>query len=294
MEMGSRAELADVRDAKVQSVEAQVVSEHVVQAIEGLQSVLMEDYSDNYAKSDDWLKYWNAVSAPSDYDWLDGLTEDGDKFFSKDKLLIPETWLQDLIDHWHNAQLMHLGRNKLRKDLESRSLFPPGYYAVLNPYCKVCAVCRATKHPNRSTAGNAVWTAIPESPMSSLPMDVFAMREVTVESEVFGCDILAVDRHSGYMVAVPGKKPKKKDKTDKHGMGLQATTVAQAMIPHQSKVFHVPAVICSNRGTQFVGSWFRTMCKYMGVRHAKTVAYHSRSNGRAEQAGRQLFEKFWQ
>ena len=36
------------------------------------------------------------------------------------------------------------------------------------------------------------------------------------------------------------------------------------------------------------------MCKYMGVMHAKTVAYHSPSNGRAVVAGRQLFEKFQQ
>ena len=33
------------------------------------------------------------------------------------------------------------------------------------------------------------------------------------------------------------------------------------------------------------------MCKYMGVRHAKTVAYHSLLNGGAEVAGRQLFQK---
>ena len=123
-------------------------------------------------------------------------------------------------------------------------------------------------------------------------MDVFVMPEVAVEGEVFDCVILAVDRHSGYIVAVPGKKSKKKDKRDKHGVGLQAKTVAQAMIRHWLTVFDVPAVICSDRGTQFVGAWFRTMCKYMGARHAKTVAYHSRSNGRAEVAGRQLFEKF--
>ena len=36
------------------------------------------------------------------------------------------------------------------------------------------------------------------------------------------------------------------------------------------------------------------MCKHMGIRHAKTVAYHCRSNGRAEVAGRQMFEKFRQ
>ena len=36
------------------------------------------------------------------------------------------------------------------------------------------------------------------------------------------------------------------------------------------------------------------MCGHMGIRHAKTLAYHSRSNGRAEVAGRQMFEKFRQ
>ena len=36
------------------------------------------------------------------------------------------------------------------------------------------------------------------------------------------------------------------------------------------------------------------MCKHMGIGHAKTVAYHSRSNGRAEVARRQMFEKFRQ
>ena len=103
-----------------------------------------------------------------------------------------------------------------------------------------------------------------------------------------------MDRHSGYIVAVPGKKSKKKDKKDKHGVGLQAKTVANAMIRHWLTIFDVPAVICSDRGSQFVGTWFKTMCKHMGIRHAKTVAYHSRSNGRAEVPGRQMFEKFRQ
>ena len=113
----------------------------------------MEDWSDDYANSDHWLKYWNAVSAPSDDDWLEGWTKDGDKLFPQDKLLVPENQVEDLIDRWHNAQLIHLGRGKLQKDLESRFLFASGYYAVLKRYGNPCAVCRATKHPNQSTAG---------------------------------------------------------------------------------------------------------------------------------------------
>ena len=92
----------------------------------------------------------------------------------------------------------------------------------------------------------------------------------------------------------PGKKSKRKDRKDKHGVGLQAKTVAQAINWHWLTILDVSAVICSDRGSHFVGSWFKSMCKHMAIRHAKTVAYHSRSNGSAEVAGRQMLEKFGQ
>ena len=63
------------------------------------------------------------------------------------------------------------------------------------------------------------------------------------------------------------------------------------MIRHWLTVFDIPRTICSDRGPQFTGGWFKAMCSLMGIRHAKSVAYLSRSNGRAEVAGRQLFEK---
>ena len=292
--MANRTDLAKFRGARVQAIREETLEQWMVAPVELVRSVLTEDWSDDYAASEHWSKYRNAVSAPSDDEWPEGLTEDGDKLFLKDKLLVPENRVEELIDHWHNAQLMHPGRDKMQQDLEWRFKFPPGYYAILDRYCSDCAVCRATKSPNHSTAGNPVYTSIPEAPMRSVAMDVFAMPEVTVEGEAYNRVILAVDRHSEYIVAVPGKKSKKKDKKDKHGVGLQAKTVANAMIRHWLTIFDVPAVICSNRGSQFVGKWFKTMCKHMGIRHAKTVAYHSRSNGRAEVAGRQMFEKFRQ
>ena len=97
--MGSSAELAQVRDEKVQAVEAQMMEEAMVRPIERVQSVLLEYWSDDDANSDHWLKYWNAVSAPSDNDWPERLTEDGDKLFLKCRLLVPENRLEDLIDH---------------------------------------------------------------------------------------------------------------------------------------------------------------------------------------------------
>ena len=292
--MANRTDLAKFRGARVQAIGEETLEQWMVAPVELVRWVLTEDWSDDYAASEQWSRYWNAVSAPWDDEWPEDLTEDGDKLFLKDKLLVPENRMEELIDHWHNAQLMHPGPDKMQQDLEWRFTFPPGYYAILDQYCSDCAMCWATKSPNHSTAGNPVYTAIPEAPMRSVAMDVFAVPEVTVEGETYDCVILAVDRHSGYIVAVPGKKSKKKDKKDKHGVGLQAKTVANAMIRHWLTIFDVPAVICSDRGSQFVGTWFKTMCKHMGIRHAKTVAHHSHWNGRAEVAGRQMFKKFLQ
>ena len=292
--MANRTDLAKFRGARVQAIQEETLEQWMVAPVEVVRSVLTEDWSDDYAASDHWSRYWNAVSAPSDDEWPEGLTEDGDKLLPKDKLLVPENRMEELIDHWHNAQLMHPGRDKMQQDLEWRFKFRPGYYAILDKYCSDCAACRATKSPNHSTAGNPVYTAIPEAPMRSVAMDVFAMPEVIVEGETNDCVILAVDRHSGYIMAFPGKKSKMKDKKDKHGVGLQAKTVANAMIRHWLTILDVPAVICSDRGSQFVGTWFETMCKHMGIRHAKTVAYPSRSNGWVEVAGQQMFEQFRQ
>ena len=90
----------------------------------------MEDWSDNYAASEHRNKCWNAVSAPSDDEWPEGLTEDVDKLFLNDKLLLLENRVEALIDHWHNAQLMQPGRDKMQRDLAWNFEFPPGYYAI--------------------------------------------------------------------------------------------------------------------------------------------------------------------
>ena len=154
--MANRTDLAKFRGARVQAIREETLEQWMVAPVELVRSVLTEDWSDDYAASDHWSRYWNAVCAPSDDKWPEGLTEDGDIFFLKDKLLVPENQMEELIDHWHNAQLMHPRRDKMQHDLEWRFKVPPGYYAILYKYCSDCAICRATISPNHSTAGNPV------------------------------------------------------------------------------------------------------------------------------------------
>jgi transposase InsO family protein len=54
--------------------------------------------------------------------------------------------------------------------------------------------------------------------------------------------------------------------------------------------FGVPAVITSDRGTQFTSQLWSILCRKLGITHTTTSAYHPQSNGLVERAHRQLKE----
>ena len=77
-------------------------------------------------------------------------------------------------------------------------------------------------------------------------MDVFSMSEVHIGKEVSDCVVLCVERHSGCILEVLARK-----------RGLLAKEVAVMMIYHWLTFFGVPRTICSDRGPQFTGDWFK-------------------------------------
>ena len=92
--------------------------------------------------------------------------------------------------------------------------------------------------------------------------------------------LLCVDRHSGYILAAPTTKE-----------GLTGQKAAELLYRNWFTVFGPPRELISDKGSAFVSAWFKTFCHLQGVRKADSVAYLSRSNGRAENSGRQLFDK---
>ena len=88
--MATRTDLAKFRGARVQAIREETLEQWIGAPVELVRSVLTEDWSDDSAASEHWSRYWNAVSAGSDDEWREGLTEDGDRKFLKDKLLVPE------------------------------------------------------------------------------------------------------------------------------------------------------------------------------------------------------------
>ena len=245
------------------------------------ESCLQDDWTDDYAKSESFEAQYRALTDPDDgQKWPKGLTEKDSKLYRNGKLLVPESRVLEVREAWHH-HMMHPGVRKQALNMQRRfEMDQIGSYNAIKKVRKGCSVCQACNPDNRNVQGEAQGTPVPEQPMESLAMDVFSMPEVHIGKETFDCLVLCVDRHSGYVVAVPARKE-----------GLLAKEVAVMMIRHWLTVFDIPRTICSDRGPQFSGGWFKAMSSLMGIRQAKSVAYLSRSSGRAEVAGRQLFEK---
>ena len=245
------------------------------------ESCLQDDWTDDYAKSEAFQAEYRAVTDPVDgQKWPKGLTEEDGKLYRNGELLVPESRVLEPCEASHH-HMMHPGVKKQALDMQSRfEIDQIGPYTAIKKVSKGCSVCQACNPDNRNVKGVAQWTLAPDQPMESVAMGIFSMPEVHIGKETFDCVVLCVDRHSGYVVAVLASIK-----------GLLAKEVAVMMIRHWLTVFDILRTICSDRGPQFTGGWFKAMCSLMGIRHAKSVAYLSRSNGRAEVAGRQLFEK---
>ena len=99
-------------------------------------------------------------------------------------------------------------------------------------------------------------------------------------STPFDAVLLCLDRHLGYIVAHPTTKE-----------GLTGQEAAELLCRNWFTVFGLMRELLSDKGSAFVSCWFKAFCHLQGVHKAESVAYLSRSNGRAENAGRQLFDR---
>ena len=115
--------------------------------------------------------------------------------------------------------------------------------------------------------------------MVSVALDIFRLHLVFSHGERLFSVAVCVDRHSGWIVAVPCLNKR-----------LKGAFVAPKMLKWQWRPFGVPSEIKSDQASLFVGSWFENLCAGMGIWQAFSQAYHQQANGHAERAGQSLIE----
>jgi transposase InsO family protein len=72
--------------------------------------------------------------------------------------------------------------------------------------------------------------------------------------------------------------------------GMEAATCADALVEGWISCFGVPAILTTDRGTQFSSVLWSLLCQRLGIHHVKTTSYHPQSNGLVERAHHQMKE----
>ena len=212
------------------------------------------------------------------YQWPEGIQVVDGRMFLEHKMCIPIPLQKEWVRLQHE-EMGHVGFPRMWKVLEEH--FEWGEKGVAKKFAqkvsKECDTCQACQRP-RNRYGPIVYAPIPPAIMANVAIDIFQLPPVRFEGKPYDCVVICVDRHSGWMVAIPELMK-----------GLTGAKVAKAMIKEWG-ILGIPTRITSDQGPHFANSWWKTMCAQWGITHIYTQPYHHQANGRAEMAGQQVQE----
>jgi transposase InsO family protein len=160
-------------------------------------------------------------------------------------------------------------------------LLAPKYYwhgmgADCKRYVRNCRECRQNHTAQSKQQGLLHPLPIPAYPMQHLTMD---FKEFPTDKHGFDAILVFMDRLSKESVTIPCHKT-----TDARGM---ATLFVQWIY----RFGHTPETIVSDRGPQFVSSFWEEFCRIIGVKIKLSTAYHKQTDGQTEIMNRYIDQR---
>ncbi len=166
------------------------------------------------------------------------------------ELSIPEIYALEMVCSYHFFN-GHPCVEKLIKGLKLRYQFQNGY-SIMDMRTGSKGVVSFVRPANTQIGqwkADMIWPLSLRHPLTSVCVDIFTLSEIVWQNNSYDALVLCVDRHSGWMNAQPSQHK-----------SLTAEKCAHLLIDGGCSQFGVPSTIASDRGPQFVGKWFVTMC----------------------------------
>src|SRR5258705_10916237 len=142
------------------------------------------------------------------------------------------------------------GQNKTL-DLSRRNYTWPSVRSFIKDYCKSCTPCARSKAPRHRPYGHLRQLPIPEKPWNSISMDFI---EQLPSSEGYTAILVIVDRLSKQAIFIPTYDT------------ITSMQLAKLFVLHVFSKHGVPSHVTSDRGTEFVSHFFRSLGKALDMR----------------------------
>ena len=205
-----------------------------------------------------------------------GWTVTPDGFFRHDNLIyIPDA--NDLrlrvLRYKHDHILSgHPGQNKT-VDLIRRDYTWPGLREFVKSYVKSCTTCMRAKPQRHKPYGLLKQLPIPERPWNSISMDFIETLPTSSGSDSI---LVIVDRLTKQAIFIP---------TTIH---CTSEDLAVIFIMHVFSKHGVPEHVTSDRGSEFVSRFFRSLGKALDMKLHFTSGYHPEGDGQTERTNQTL------
>ena len=212
------------------------------------------------------------LSGSSDPRW----TVDSEGFLRKDdRIYVPDS--NDLrlrvLRYKHDHPLSgHFGQNRTL-ELIRREYTWPGIRTFVKDYVKSCTTCARAKVPRHKPYGLLKQLPIPEKPWNSISMDFI---EQLPDSSGFTAILVVIDRLSKQGIFIPTYDT------------ITSPDLARLFLLHVFSKHGVPSHVTSDRGTEFVSHFFRSLGKALDMRLHFTSGYHPEGDGQTERANQTL------
>ena len=149
----------------------------------------------------------------------------------------------------------------------------PGIQSDVAKYVAGCDICQRVKHHRRGKAP-LTKTEIPNRPFQRIQIDFVGPVQASVP-EGFTYVLAMQDVLTRYVKLVAT-------------LDNSAETAVRVLIDEWITQFDLPEVIGSDQGTHFTAIVFETVCKELGIEHARGSPEHAQSQGQVERQN-QLF-----
>ena len=166
----------------------------------------------------------------------------------------------------------HWGQNKTQA-LILRDYAWPGLRLLVWDYCKSCTACGRAKVPRHLPYGTLKQLPIPERPWNSISMDLI---EQLPNSDGYSAILVVVDRLSKQAIFIPTHDT------------LTTPELADLFVTHVFSKHGVPSHVTSDRGSEFVSHFFRSLGKALDMRLHFTSGYHPEGDGQTERVNQTL------
>jgi len=196
------------------------------------------------------------------------------RIFFRDRLFIPddkELKLQIMTRTHSSAPAGHPGRNKTA-NLLTRSYFWPGLTKDVAQYVRNCHLCKRSKVSRSAPQGWLKPLEIPYRPWTSISMDyVVNLPDCERDGITYKHILVVVDRLTKMRHFIPCAS-------------LEADELASRFLQAIYSLHGCPDNIISDRGSQFISTFWNTLSKRLGVTLKPSSAYHPQTDGQTENA----------